>query len=89
MIVGIIGSKDQLVNEYRVILAEKLLSKTDYDIDPDIRTLELLKARFQIDCPHNLDCVFHIRHHHHLFSDVYALVTFWRGYHAKMRNHAQ
>ncbi|KAI4373861.1 hypothetical protein MLD38_011927 [Melastoma candidum] len=46
MIVGIIGSKDQLVNEYRVILAEKLLNKTDYDIDPDIRTLELLKIHF-------------------------------------------
>ena len=33
MIVGIIGSKDQLVNEYRVMLAEKLLNKSDYDID--------------------------------------------------------
>lgn len=46
MIVGIIGSKDQLVNEYRVMLAEKLLSKSDYDIDSEIRTLELLKAGF-------------------------------------------
>lgn len=44
MIVGIIGSKDQLVNEYRVMLAEKLLNKTDYDIDTEIRTLELLKV---------------------------------------------
>ncbi|XWS34126.1 hypothetical protein CRYUN_Cryun21dG0013300 [Craigia yunnanensis] len=43
MIVGIIGSKDQLVNEYRVMLAEKLLNKSDYDIDSEIRTLELLK----------------------------------------------
>lgn len=44
MIVGIIGSKDQLVNEYRVMLAEKLLNKSDYDIDTEIRTLELLKV---------------------------------------------
>lgn len=44
MIVGIIGSKDQLVNEYRVMLAEKLLNKSDYDIDTEIRTVELLKA---------------------------------------------
>ncbi|OWM89528.1 hypothetical protein CDL15_Pgr024276 [Punica granatum] len=44
MIVGIIGSKDQLVNEYRVMLAEKLLNKSDYDIESEIRTLELLKA---------------------------------------------
>ena len=44
MIVSIIGSKDQLVNEYRVMLAEKLLNKSDYDIDTELRTLELLKA---------------------------------------------
>ncbi|KAF9623696.1 hypothetical protein IFM89_003841 [Coptis chinensis] len=47
MIVGIIGSKDQLVNEYRVMLAEKLLNKSDYDIDSEIRTLELLKVANQ------------------------------------------
>ncbi|KAJ6910047.1 hypothetical protein NC652_020908 [Populus alba x Populus x berolinensis] len=47
MIVGIIGSKDQLVNEYRVMLAEKLLNKSDYDIDSEIRTLELLKISMQ------------------------------------------
>uniref|UniRef100_A0A2P2KRV8 Anaphase-promoting complex subunit 2 n=1 Tax=Rhizophora mucronata TaxID=61149 RepID=A0A2P2KRV8_RHIMU len=46
MIVGIIGSKDQLVNEYRIMLAEKLLNKTDYDIDSEIRTIELLKIHF-------------------------------------------
>lgn len=46
MIVGVIGSKDQLVNEYRVMLAEKLLNKSDYDIDSEIRTLELLKIHF-------------------------------------------
>lgn len=44
MLVNIIGSKDQLVNEYRVMLAEKLLNKSDYDIDSEIRTLELLKV---------------------------------------------
>ncbi|KAM3387727.1 hypothetical protein ACQJBY_010520 [Aegilops geniculata] len=46
LMVSIIGSKDQLVNEYRVMLAEKLLSKSDFDIDSDIRTLELLKIHF-------------------------------------------
>ncbi|GAV73635.1 Cullin domain-containing protein/APC2 domain-containing protein [Cephalotus follicularis] len=46
MIVGIIGSKEQLINEYRVMLAEKLLNKSDYDIDSEIRTLELLKIHF-------------------------------------------
>lgn len=44
LMVGIIGSKDQLINEYRVMLAEKLLNKSDYDIDSEIRTLELLKV---------------------------------------------
>jgi anaphase-promoting complex subunit 2 len=44
LMVSIIGSKDQLVNEYRVMLAEKLLNKSDFEIDSDIRTLELLKV---------------------------------------------
>nr|GFD52578.1 anaphase-promoting complex subunit 2 [Tanacetum cinerariifolium] len=46
MIVSKIGSKDQLIKEYRVMLAEKLLNKTDYDIDNEIHTLELLKIHF-------------------------------------------
>ncbi|GAB2280248.1 anaphase-promoting complex subunit 2 [Dionaea muscipula] len=46
MLIGLIGSKDQLVNEYRVMLAEKLLNKSDYDIDSEIRQLELLKIHF-------------------------------------------
>lgn len=45
MMVSIIGSKEQLVNEYRVMLAERLLNKSDYEIDSEIRTLELLKVR--------------------------------------------
>lgn len=44
MLVGIIGSKDQLVNQYHIMLAEKLLNKLDFDIDSEIRTLELLKV---------------------------------------------
>lgn len=44
IMVSIIGSKDQLINEYRVMLAEKLLNKSDYDIDSEIRTVELLKV---------------------------------------------
>lgn len=46
MLVGIYGSKELFVNEYRVMLAEKLLNKSDFDTDRDIRTLELLKLRF-------------------------------------------
>ncbi|XP_024541138.1 anaphase-promoting complex subunit 2 isoform X1 [Selaginella moellendorffii] len=46
MLVGIYGSKELFVNEYRVMLAEKLLNKSDYDTDREIRTLELLKLRF-------------------------------------------
>ncbi|XP_045811340.1 anaphase-promoting complex subunit 2-like isoform X1 [Trifolium pratense] len=46
MIVGIIGSKDHLVQEYQTMLAEKLLNKSDYDIDSELHTLELLKIHF-------------------------------------------
>ncbi|GAB2242018.1 hypothetical protein Droror1_Dr00018793 [Drosera rotundifolia] len=46
MLIGLIGSKDQLVNEFRVMLAEKLLNKSGYDIDAEIRQVELLKIHF-------------------------------------------
>lgn len=39
------GSKEVLVNEYRVMLADRLLAKQDYNTATDVRTLELLKVR--------------------------------------------
>ncbi|MCO5567286.1 hypothetical protein L7F22_020976 [Adiantum nelumboides] len=55
MLVGIYGSKELFVNEYRLMLAEKLLSKSDYDIDRKIRTLELLKLRFGESSMHSCE----------------------------------
>eukprot|EP00898_Chlorokybus_atmophyticus_P006884 jgi/Chlat1/7197/Chrsp57S06846 len=46
MLVGIYGSKELFVNEYRTMLADKLLAKDDYDTDREIANLELLKLRF-------------------------------------------
>ena len=39
----------------RVMLADKLLSKTDYNCDREIRTLELLKLRFGDANLHNCE----------------------------------
>jgi len=48
MLVSIYGSKELFVNEYRLMLADKLLSNTtsDYNTDQQVHTLELLKLRF-------------------------------------------
>jgi len=46
MLVGIFGSKEQLINEYRIMLVEKLLNKSDYNIERETRTLELFKKLF-------------------------------------------
>lgn len=46
MLVGIYGSKELFVNEYRIMLADKLLSNLEYDTDKDVHNLELLKLRF-------------------------------------------
>ncbi|XP_057859859.1 anaphase-promoting complex subunit 2 isoform X2 [Cryptomeria japonica] len=46
MLVGIFGSKEQLINEYCNMLAEKLLNKIDYDVERETRTLELFKILF-------------------------------------------
>lgn len=46
MLVSIYGSKELFVNEYRVMLADKLLANLDYNTDKEVHTLELLKLRF-------------------------------------------
>jgi anaphase-promoting complex subunit 2 len=64
MLVGIYGSKELFVNEYRVMLAEKLLNKSDYDTDRDIRTLELLKVNKSILLFFCMVCCLSGREHH-------------------------
>jgi len=46
MLVSIYGSKQLFVQEYRLMLADKLLSAQDYNTDEQVKTLELLKLRF-------------------------------------------
>jgi anaphase-promoting complex subunit 2 len=46
MLVSIYGSKDLFVNEFRLMLADKLLSNVTFDTDQEVHTLELLKLRF-------------------------------------------
>ncbi|KAA6417838.1 MAG: anaphase-promoting complex subunit 2-like [Trebouxia sp. A1-2] len=55
MLVGIYGSKELFITEYRAMLSDKLLSKTDYNCDREIRTLELLKLRFGDANLHNCE----------------------------------
>lgn len=45
----------------RVMLSDKLLSKTDYNCDREIRTLELLKLRFGDANLHNCEASCHHR----------------------------
>ncbi|XP_063990003.1 anaphase-promoting complex subunit 2 [Diachasmimorpha longicaudata] len=46
MLVNVYGSQDLFVNEYRTLLADRLLSQLNYRTDREIRHLELLKRRF-------------------------------------------
>ncbi|XP_067140286.1 anaphase-promoting complex subunit 2 isoform X1 [Centruroides vittatus] len=46
MLVNIYGSKELFVNEYRTLLADRLLSSFSYNTEREIRYLELLKLRF-------------------------------------------
>lgn len=46
MLVNIYGSKDMFVNEYKTLLADRLLSSYTYNMEKEIRYLELLKLRF-------------------------------------------
>ena len=46
MLVNIYGSQELFVNEYKVLLASRLLAITDYNTDNQVRNCELLKLRF-------------------------------------------
>lgn len=46
MVVDIYGSKEMFVNEYRNLLADRLLIQLDFYPEKEIRNLELLKLRF-------------------------------------------
>ena len=46
ILVNIYGSKALFVNEFRSMLADKLLNASDYETDREVRNLELLKKRF-------------------------------------------
>lgn len=45
MLIGIYGGPLLFMEEYRNMLADRLLAKDDYDCEREIRTLELLKIR--------------------------------------------
>jgi len=55
LLVGIYGSKELFINEYRTMLAEKLLGKANYDTDREMHALELLKLRFGEVSLHNCE----------------------------------
>ncbi|XP_065919017.1 anaphase-promoting complex subunit 2-like isoform X2 [Dysidea avara] len=46
ILVNIYGSKEMFINEYRQLLAERLLQMTDYDTTGEVYNLELLKLKF-------------------------------------------
>ncbi|ELT87319.1 hypothetical protein CAPTEDRAFT_150069 [Capitella teleta] len=46
MLVNIYGSKELFVNEYRTLLADRILTHFNFDTEKEIRHLELLKLRF-------------------------------------------
>ncbi len=46
MLVNIYGSKDLFVNEYKSLLGDRLLSSFSFNMEKEIRNLELLKLRF-------------------------------------------
>ena len=55
LLVGIYGSKELFINEYRTMLAEKLLGKSNYDTEREMHALELLKLRFGETSLHNCE----------------------------------
>jgi len=55
ILVGIFGSIELFVEEYRSLLSDKLLANVSFDTDKDVHTLELLKLRFGEDAMHHCE----------------------------------
>ncbi|XP_050425867.1 anaphase-promoting complex subunit 2 [Adelges cooleyi] len=74
MLVDIYGTRELFVNEYRTLLADRLLTQFTENIDKEIRYLELLKLRFGESLLHSCsvmlkDVYDSKRINHHLYSD--------------------
>lgn len=46
VLVNLYGSQEAFIAEYQNMLAEKLMSAKNYQIDEEIKNIELLKMRF-------------------------------------------
>jgi anaphase-promoting complex subunit 2 len=55
MLVDVYGSTDLFLHEYRVLLSDKLLALTSYQIDREVHNVELLKVRFGEGSLHNCE----------------------------------
>lgn len=55
MVVDIYGSKDIFVNEYKNLLADRLLAQLDFDPSRELANLEHLKLRFDESMLHTCD----------------------------------
>lgn len=47
MLVNIYGSKEMFINEYKSLLADRLLANHSYNMEKEIRNLELLKVNIE------------------------------------------
>ena len=55
MLVNIYGTPEELLKEYKAMLAERLLSGSDSSFESELRNLELLKLRFGEVSLHHCD----------------------------------
>lgn len=75
MVVDIYGSKEVFVNEYRTLLADRLLNQLDFSSEKEIRNLELLKLRFDESLLHTCEVMLKDisdskRINHHIHNDA-------------------
>lgn len=55
VLVNLYGSQEAFLHEYQIMLAEKFLGPKEYNIEEEIKNIELLKARFGENDLHSCD----------------------------------
>jgi len=74
------SSKESFLNEYRTALAERILKSLDFQLDKEMRNVELLKLRFGESSLHSCDIMLRdLRESRRLLNSMSDETTYWKN----------
>ncbi|GJQ10724.1 hypothetical protein GpartN1_g2515.t1 [Galdieria partita] len=79
ILLSIYGSKESFLNEYRTALADRILKSLDFQLDKEMRNVELLKLRFGESSLHSCDIMLRdLRESRRLLTSAKEQISSWK-----------